>query len=62
MKCQNCASENFYKLKNDYIKCKQCAKKYSLKKLEKDRLIKTAFCENKTALELSIQMGVNIEL
>lgn len=59
MKCPNCDNTNFYKLKDDYIKCKKCTKKYSLKKIEKDRLIKTAFCENKTALELSKEMGVN---
>jgi len=59
MKCQNCDSTNFYTLKNNYIKCKKCAKKYSLKKLEKDKQILEAFCENKTALEISKELKVN---
>ena len=37
MICQNCNNTTFYTLANDYIKCKTCAKKYSLKKLQKDR-------------------------
>ncbi len=59
MKCQNCQNTSFYTLQNNYIKCKKCAKKYSLKKLQKDLEIKKAFCKNKTALELSKQMNVN---
>lgn len=59
MICQNCNNTNFYILANDYIKCKTCAKKYSLKKLQKDDLIIVQFCENKNALEVSKELGIN---
>lgn len=59
MKCSNCNNNSFYTLKNDYIKCKKCTKKYSLKKLEREKLIKKAFCENKTALELARELKLN---
>ena len=59
MKCQNCNNTNFYILANDYIKCKKCAKKYSLKKLQKDDLIIIQFCENKNALEVSKELQIN---
>ena len=51
MNCPNCENNTFYILANDYIKCKKCAKKLSLKKLEKDKLIIEKFCEDKNALE-----------
>ncbi len=53
MICPNCENKDFYNLANDYIKCKKCAKKLSLKKIEKDKLIIQKFCENKTAFEVS---------
>ena len=59
MICQNCNNTNFYILANDYIKCKTCAKKYSLKKLQKDELIIIQFCENKNALEVSKELEIN---
>lgn len=59
MICQNCNNTTFYTLANDYIKCKTCAKKYSLKKLQKDELIIIQFCENKNALEVSKQLELN---
>ena len=59
MICQNCNNTNFYILANDYIKCKTCAKKYSLKKLQKDELIIIKFCENKNALEVSKELEIN---
>lgn len=59
MICQNCNNTNFYILANDYIKCKTCAKKYSLKKLQKDDLIIVQFCENKNALEVSKELEIN---
>ena len=59
MICQNCNNTTFYTLANDYIKCKTCAKKYSLKKLQKDDLIIIQFCENKNALEVSKELEVN---
>ena len=59
MICQNCNNTTFCTLANDYIKCKTCAKKYSLKKLQKDELIIIQFCENKNALEVSKELEVN---
>ena len=59
MKCQNCNNNTFYTLANDYIKCKTCAKKYSLKKLQRDSDIILKFCENKNALEVSKELQVN---
>ena len=59
MICQNCNNTTFYTLANDYIKCKTCAKKYSLKKLQKDDLIIIKFCENKNALKISKELELN---
>ena len=59
MICQNCKSVEFYTLASDYIKCKKCAKKFSLKKIEKDILIIQKFCENKTAFEISNELKLN---
>ena len=59
MICQNCNNTTFYTLANDYIKCKTCAKKYSLKKLQKDNLIIIQFCENKNAIKISKELELN---
>ena len=59
MKCQNCNNTNFYILANDYIKCKKCAKKYSLKKIEKDKQVAISFSQNKNALETSKELQLN---
>jgi hypothetical protein len=59
MICQNCNNTTFYTLANEYIKCKICAKKYSLKKLQRDKDIIIKFCENKNALETSKELNLN---
>ena len=59
MKCQNCDNTTFYNLANEYIKCKKCAKKYSLKKIQKEQDIINVFCENSTAHEGSIALELN---
>ncbi|CAM3604641.1 hypothetical protein [Arcobacter aquimarinus] len=59
MICKYCKNNTFYQLKNDYIKCKSCAKKYSLKKLKTDENILIGFWQNKTALELSKELNLN---
>ena len=59
MICKNCGNETFYLLKDEYIKCKKCAKKFSLKKLKKDEEIILGFLENKTALQLSEELKLN---
>jgi transposase-like protein len=59
MNCPNCKNSSFYTLANGYIKCKKCAKKLSLEKLKKDRLIIEKFCEDKNALETSRELNLN---
>ncbi|RXJ83964.1 hypothetical protein [Arcobacter cloacae] len=59
MICKYCKNNTFYRLKNDYIKCKSCARKYSLKKLKTDENILIGFWQNKTALELSKELNLN---
>lgn len=59
MICKNCKNNSFYQLQNEYIKCKICAKKYSLKKLKTDENIIIGFWENKTALEVSKELNLN---
>ncbi len=59
MICKNCGNNSFYTLANEYIKCKNCAKKYSQKKLKTDEEIEKGFLENKTALELSNELKLN---
>lgn len=59
MICKYCKNNTFYQLKNEYIKCKICAKKYSLKKLKTDENIIIGFWQNKTALELSKELNLN---
>jgi len=59
MKCPNCQSKSFYQLANNYIKCKKCTKKISLKKREKDILIVEKFCENKNALQTANELDLH---
>lgn len=59
MKCKNCNNQTFYTLQNGYIKCKKCAKKYSVNKLQKEEAIVKAFCGNKNALETSKELNLN---
>lgn len=59
MICPNCQNRTFYTLANSYIKCKKCAKKLSLKKIEKDRLIINKFCEGKNSLQSSKELELN---
>lgn len=59
MICKSCQSNQFYQLKNDYIKCKNCSKKYSLKKLKLDEQIIDSFIANKNALQVSKDLELN---
>ncbi len=59
MKCKLCKSDSFYDLKNSYIKCKKCHKKYSLRKLNQEKRINRAFCDNKNANEASKYLNLN---
>lgn len=57
--CPFCNSKTLYLLKDNYRKCKDCKKKFSLKKLEIDYKIIDGFCEDKSALNLSKELEVN---
>lgn len=59
MNCPSCNSLKTYKLKNNYIKCSQCNKKYSLKKLFFDKQTINFFCLNIPAYEASKKLSVN---
>lgn len=59
MECKNCHNKTFYYLKDNYIKCKKCAKKYSLKKIEQNKKIVELFIENYTSLEISKILKLN---
>ncbi|QKF77922.1 hypothetical protein [Arcobacter defluvii] len=59
MICPNCKNTTFYILADDYIKCKTCAKKLSLKKIKKDESIIKKFCEDKNALETAKELRLN---
>lgn len=59
MICPNCHKKEFYNLANNYVKCKNCAKKLSLNKIQKDFDLIKKFCENKNALETSKELHLN---
>ncbi len=59
MNCPSCSSTKLYTLKNSYIKCPKCKKKYSLKKLLFDKKIIMFFCLNIPAYEASKKLNVN---
>lgn len=59
MKCKNCGNKRFYLLKDDYLKCKDCNKKYSKRKLELNLKIIDCFCENLSALDASKKLQLN---
>lgn len=57
--CSFCNSKQIYHLKNGYIKCAKCKKKYSLKKLGRDKTVIHAFCSDFTALNTSKKLNLN---
>ncbi len=57
--CPYCKGNTLYSLKNDYIKCKECNKKFSPKKLEIDLVIIEYFCDNYHALDTSKILKLN---
>lgn len=59
MRCKNCNNSTFYHIENNYIKCKNCKKKYSLKKLKKDTKIIEYFCNNINANEAAKLLHIN---
>jgi len=58
-KCSSCNNNKFYTLANSYIKCTKCKRKYSLKKIQKQKDLINKFCQNKTALETSKLLKLN---
>ena len=59
MNCIYCHHSKLYTLKTGQLKCSKCGKKFSPKKLEKDHKIIKAFCENLSAREASLALGLN---
>lgn len=59
MKCKNCNNDTFYYIEQNYIKCKNCKKKYSLKKLQTDTKIIKSFCDDINANECSKLLNLN---
>lgn len=57
--CSYCNSKQIYHLSNQHIKCAQCHKKYSPKKLQRDFDVISLFCQNMSAKQAQIQLNVN---
>ena len=51
MKCKYCDNDTFYILKNGYLKCKKCKRKFSPKKIKQDIKVVKCFCKGLNALE-----------
>ncbi len=59
MKCKYCNNGTFYVLKNGYLKCKKCGKKFSPNKIQRRQKVIKCFCEDLTALECSKKTVLN---
>lgn len=59
IQCPRCKNKKLYELANGYKKCKQCHKKFSLKKILQEVEIIEAFCSNNNALQTSKRLNVN---
>ncbi len=59
MVCPRCKSKNIYHLANGYKKCKHCSKKFSPKKLKRQKEILHCFCQNLSILACSKQTGLS---
>ncbi len=57
--CSYCHSKQIYHLSNQHIKCAQCHKKYSPKKLQRDFEVIALFCQNASAKQAQLQLNVN---
>lgn len=57
--CFFCQSKHTYLLSNQHIKCAQCKKKYSLKKLHTNKKILEAFCDDITAHQCHLELQLN---
>lgn len=57
--CPQCGCAKLYKLKNNYLKCKECNKKFSPKKHQLDFKIIDLFCNNYNVLAASKILNLN---
>ena len=58
-RCIFCDNTSLYRLDNRYVKCKDCRRKYSLKKLEKDLDVLYHFFLEISARKTSIALGMS---
>ena len=59
MNCPYCNHSNIYNLATGQKKCAKCLRKFSPKKIERDRKLIKAFCEDKNANECAKELGIN---
>lgn len=57
--CPKCGCKKLYKLKNNYLKCKECNKKFSPQKYQLDFKIIDFFCNDYNVLETSQILNLN---
>ena len=61
MRCPKCNSTKLYKLKSNQLKCSTCRAKFSPTKLQRDIDIISAFCDDLSAKEASLELNLNYE-
>jgi len=59
MKCIYCFDDKLYRLKNGYLKCAKCKKKFSPFKIKKEKMIISCFSQDLTALQTSKEMNLH---
>ena len=59
MNCPYCNYNRVYELNTGQNKCAKCLKKFSLKKINRDKNIIDAFCENKSVNRCSKELKIN---
>ncbi len=59
MKCPYCNSKILYKLNSGQLKCSTCKRKFSPKRIQRDRGIIALFCQDFTARETAQRLGLN---
>ena len=59
MKCIYCNNKKLYHLNSGQLKCSNCKKKFSIKKIEKDLKIIECFCNDLNINEVSKKLDIN---
>lgn len=59
MKCIYCNNKKLYQLKSGQLKCSNCKKKFSVKKIEKDLKIIECFCNDLNVNETCKKLDIN---